>query len=270
MSELVIMDDDGVPTTTSVRIANGTGVEHASVLRLIRTNLEDFEEFGTLRFEIAKSGGRPTEYAILNEEQATLLMTYMRNSEVVRDFKKRLVREFSALRKAKTAVALPSRKELARMVWEAEEALEATEAARIAAEEYAQLMQGPAESWLNLAEAKGDYSVNDASHMLNADPSISTGETRLRSFMLNEGWIRYVGRGRDRHPAPYQTQVNAGRLFERPGHVYWDDTLQRNMQGNPQIRVTMKGISKLHQLLGGSEPVQFMAIVQDSDDETGS
>ena len=30
------------------------------------------EEFGTLPFEMAKSGGKPTEYALLNEEQATL------------------------------------------------------------------------------------------------------------------------------------------------------------------------------------------------------
>lgn len=157
--------------------------------------------------------------------------------------------------------------EVAKIAKETRAQLVATEAARVEAERYAQLMQRPAEAWLNLAEARGDYSVNDASHMLNADPSITTGETRLRNFMLDRGWIRYVGRGREKHPAPYQTQVDAGRLFERPGKVYWDDTLQCNVQGNPQVRVTMKGVRKLHELLGGSEPVQFMAIVPD--EETG-
>lgn len=40
------------------------------------------------------------EVAILSEDHATLLLTYMRNSDIVRDFKKRLVREFSRLRRA--------------------------------------------------------------------------------------------------------------------------------------------------------------------------
>ena len=35
-------------------------------------------------------GGGGVSYAILNQEQATLLLTDMRNSEVVRDLKKRL------------------------------------------------------------------------------------------------------------------------------------------------------------------------------------
>ncbi|AHB69565.1 gp79 [Cronobacter malonaticus] len=38
------------------------------------------------------------EIALLNEQQTTLLITYMRNNEVVRAFKKRLVSEFFAMR----------------------------------------------------------------------------------------------------------------------------------------------------------------------------
>lgn len=95
--------EDGTPTTTSMRVANGTRNEHASVLRLIRDHLADFGEFGRVGFEIAPfdtaGGVQRREVAILNEEHATLLLTYMRNNDVVRDFKKRLVREFSALRR---------------------------------------------------------------------------------------------------------------------------------------------------------------------------
>ncbi|UXA19491.1 Rha family transcriptional regulator [Mycobacterium sp. SMC-4] len=99
--------DDGTPTTTSMRVANGTKNEHASVLRLIRDNIADFEEFGLVGFEIqprpaGQHGGGDVQIAILNEEHATLLLTYMRNNAVVKDFKKRLVREFSALRRAAT------------------------------------------------------------------------------------------------------------------------------------------------------------------------
>lgn len=49
---------DGVATTTSLLVADGTANEHASVLRLVRDNLADFEEFGRVRFEI-----RPFETA---------------------------------------------------------------------------------------------------------------------------------------------------------------------------------------------------------------
>lgn len=95
----------GVATTTSMRVANGTDTEHASVLRLVRDNLADFEEFGLVGFEIrprpaGQHGGGDVQIAILNEEHATLLLTYMRNNVIVKDFKKRLVREFSALRRA--------------------------------------------------------------------------------------------------------------------------------------------------------------------------
>jgi len=50
------------------------------------------EEFGPLRFEIQVArpgrGGEATEYATLNEQQSTLLLTYMRNSDIVCRFKK--------------------------------------------------------------------------------------------------------------------------------------------------------------------------------------
>jgi phage antirepressor YoqD-like protein len=39
-----------------------------------------------------------TEYTLLNEQQATLLITYMKNTEIVRKFKMRLVKAFYALR----------------------------------------------------------------------------------------------------------------------------------------------------------------------------
>ncbi|KOR31050.1 hypothetical protein TI05_13110, partial [Achromatium sp. WMS3] len=38
--------------------------------------------------------GSDTEYAELNEQQSTLILTYMRNTLIVRDFKKKLVKAF--------------------------------------------------------------------------------------------------------------------------------------------------------------------------------
>lgn len=100
---IVRIGEDGTPATDTLNVAEGTGVEHASVLRLVRENLDDFEEFGRVGFEIRPfdtAGGRQErQVAVLNEEQATLLLTYMRNSETVRTFKKNLVRAFWELRR---------------------------------------------------------------------------------------------------------------------------------------------------------------------------
>jgi phage regulator Rha-like protein len=97
MSIVIIKDGDAV--TTTLAIAQGCEVDHASVIKLVRTYLSDLDEFGPVGFEIhvvkrTQGGGTPTEYAILNEQQSTLLLTYMRNSEIVRAFKKKLVRDF--------------------------------------------------------------------------------------------------------------------------------------------------------------------------------
>lgn len=90
----------GEPYTTSEIIAAGAGVQRRTVDHLLLAHKTDFEEFGILRFEIAKTGGRGRPEIIyhLNEQQATLLMTYLKNTEVVRAFKKELVRQFYTMR----------------------------------------------------------------------------------------------------------------------------------------------------------------------------
>lgn len=110
---------DGEAVTTTLAIAIGCNVDHASVIKLVRTYQADLEEFGLLRFEIqprpiGQHGGADTEFAILNEQQSTLIMTYMRNSPVVREFKKTLVKEFWLLVRGKPVV-LPSYAETLRL-----------------------------------------------------------------------------------------------------------------------------------------------------------
>lgn len=92
MNLVTIKDGDAV--TTTLAVAAGTQNDHASVIKLVRFYQADLEEFGLLDFKSESTGGRPTEYAFLTEPQATLLLTFMRNTEVVRAFKKKLVREF--------------------------------------------------------------------------------------------------------------------------------------------------------------------------------
>ena len=90
------------PYTTSEVIAEAAGVKRRSVTHLIQKHKADFQEFGRVRFEITPlqtAGGiqKVTVYH-LNEQQATLLMTYLKNTERVRAFKKELVRQFYAMR----------------------------------------------------------------------------------------------------------------------------------------------------------------------------
>ena len=96
-TELVTFEK-GEALTTSLILADGVQVSHENMIKLIRKHQSDLEEFGTFRFQIQKSGGRPTEYALLNEQQATLILTYMKNTDIVRQFKKALVRAFFELR----------------------------------------------------------------------------------------------------------------------------------------------------------------------------
>lgn len=92
--QLVNKNESGELVTTTLAIAGGVEIEHASVILLVRKYLSDLAEFGLVDFKSESSGGRPTEYALLNEQQSTLLITYMRNSEIVRKFKMRLVKAF--------------------------------------------------------------------------------------------------------------------------------------------------------------------------------
>lgn len=96
MNLVIIKDGDAVTPTTA--IAAGTEKEHASVIALVRKYHDDLCEFGRVRFEVdpfeTAGGAQSREIALLTEPQATLLLTYMRNTEIVRAFKKKLVREF--------------------------------------------------------------------------------------------------------------------------------------------------------------------------------
>lgn len=101
MTDLVFARN-GQAITTSKIIASGTENTHHAVMQLLRNYKTDFETFGVLAFEMPKpsspQGGRPETIALLNEKQATLLVTYCKNTEVVRKFKVALVKAFYDMR----------------------------------------------------------------------------------------------------------------------------------------------------------------------------
>lgn len=104
MNELVFLENNQ-PVTTSLIVAEGTDNQHESVIRIITENNAQFERWGQIYFSDLKSGnkngdlrGRPTKVAYLNEQQATFLITLLRNNETVLDFKAELVDRFYKMR----------------------------------------------------------------------------------------------------------------------------------------------------------------------------
>lgn len=183
---------DGVATTTSMRVANGTQNEHASVLLLIRKHLADFEEFGLVRFEIAprpagQHGGGDVTVAILTEEHATLLLTYMRNSDIVREFKKRLVREFWELRRAEARPVFDpaslTRSEILTMALNAENE-------RLALEAENRELAPKAEAFDSFIDATGHYSVGAVAKMIGSSQNKLYRDLRNKGVLIAKGSMR--------------------------------------------------------------------------------
>lgn len=87
------------PFTTSKVIADKTGMNHRHVKEAIRKHEHVIKTFGLLdAYAAESSGGRPEEIYRLNEQQATFLMTLLKNTPVVVKFKAELVRQFYAMR----------------------------------------------------------------------------------------------------------------------------------------------------------------------------
>lgn len=101
MNEIVFLKGDDVFTDSQV-IAEQTGNQHTSVTRLIRKNAKTFESMGQIRFMDFKSknpkGGRPSRVYMLNEMQATFLITLLDNTPEVIRFKAALVEQFYKMR----------------------------------------------------------------------------------------------------------------------------------------------------------------------------
>lgn len=100
MNDIVfLVDNTKEPFTTSKVIADRTGMNHRRVKDSIRKHEYEIRSFGLLgAYATESSGGRPEEIYRLNEQQATFLMTLLKNTPMVVDFKAELVRRFYAMR----------------------------------------------------------------------------------------------------------------------------------------------------------------------------
>ena len=95
---------EGVYTTSEI-VAKYTGVSVEHVRQLTDKHKGQLERFGILGFENSKLDGRGRPHKIwhYNEQQATLLITFMRNTDAVVEFKSNLVAAFYSQRDELTA-----------------------------------------------------------------------------------------------------------------------------------------------------------------------
>ncbi len=106
MSKLNVIDHEGQLVVDSRLIAQELGIQHKNFLANLDKYIEEIEEdWGTVAFETREfktsQGNTSTErVAFLTEPQATLLMTYSRNTEQVRQCKRQLVRAFEKAKQA--------------------------------------------------------------------------------------------------------------------------------------------------------------------------
>ena len=117
--ELVYMDGKKEPYTLSSIVAECTNLQHHTITRTIRKHQARFERFGKVGFKIQPlTSGQSAKDFILNEQQATLLVTFLKNTEQVANFKENLVRAFFEMReelakfRIQRALEKPKRKTL--------------------------------------------------------------------------------------------------------------------------------------------------------------
>lgn len=101
---------NGVPSVSHIAIAENTHSKARSVRLLIDKHIDDFKEFGEVSFEMTsdKIGVCDENYSFakyqqkkiyhLNEQQSMLILTYLQNTPIVREFKKALIKEFYLIR----------------------------------------------------------------------------------------------------------------------------------------------------------------------------
>ena len=225
-------------TTTSLIIAEGTRVQHKNVLGLLRKNQPDFEEFGPLAFETrpfeTAGGTQKRTIAVLNREHAMLLMTYMRNTAVIRQFKKQLVKAFTDMeRRLATRPAFDptqiTRLEMAQMLLNAE-----TE--RLALEVANQKMQPKVDAYDSFIDASGCYSMGVVAKMLGVGQNWLFRELRDRGVLIPRGRM---------YNTPYQQYM---RYFEVKARSYEQPNGEEKVSYT--THVLPKGIDFIRRTLG--------------------
>lgn len=234
---LVIKHGDELATTSEI-VASNTGNDHASVIKLVRSYKDKIEQFGSLGFEIQVGrsdgrGGQSREVAILNEQQATFLLTLMRNSEIVVRFKVKLVKEFYRMRNQAPVIhAIPQTlSEALRLAADLSEQKE-----QLAAQ--LTIAAPKADAFERIADADGCLGLQAAGKVLQQKPN------KFIAWLREQGWIyrragSMINLGR-------AEKVNAGYITHKVTTVERSDGTEKVVE---QTLITPKGLTKLALML---------------------
>jgi anti-repressor protein len=198
-------------------------------------------------FAVAETPGGSQRVAVIYEDGIWELIfrSTLPSAKTLKSRVKVILRQLreTGLVDTRQTSALPSVRQLAQMVLDAEDRADA-------ANQRADQLEPAAASWEQLSEATGDYSVREAALILNRDPAISTGQKRLFAYLRDAGWIGTGG-------LPYQSQIETGRLAVRAGS--YENKATSETVTTRQARVTVKGLHELHKRLGGAGPLLLSA-----------
>jgi phage regulator Rha-like protein len=101
MEKGIIVLQNNEPRAGTWNLSKGFEVEHRALKKLVNKYFIEFEEFGVVTPAVQKpqdKGGRPVEEFLLNENQAMYLGTLLTNNIIVREFKRKLVKDFTRMK----------------------------------------------------------------------------------------------------------------------------------------------------------------------------
>lgn len=105
MNSIIIVKDDELYVGTW-DLAKGFELDHRNLTNLVKKYAQEFEELDDHRVALEmrpvypKNGGNPFDEFLLNEEQSIYITTLLRNTAIIRKFKRRLSKEFVKQRRA--------------------------------------------------------------------------------------------------------------------------------------------------------------------------
>lgn len=238
MHEIITLTKDGVAVVDTITIAEGVHVQHKNILELIRKYLPDFEAFGRVAFETqpfeTAGGTQKREIAWLTEDQTTLLFTFLKNTEIARKLKIRLVKAFREAReeiaRLQQSPALP-------------DFTNPAIAARAWAEQYEKNQTLIEQSKRDAPKVKWCDRVIAANEHMTITQAAKTLGYPPRKF---KDYLRQIGFIYAQADTPMQEQIKTGRAVLRYAHY---TSSEGNPVEKPYTHITSKGLKWLYEKL---------------------
>lgn len=186
MTNITVQTINSTLVIDSRLIAAELGIEHKSFKQLIKTYQVDFEEFGNLSISNAGVVGTSSyaEFCYLNEDQAYLALTFVKNTLEARKAKKNLVHAFKIAREALAPKMPVTMIEYVEAHLTALKEAEATKLLLAASNEKVAELKPKADAFNILCESNGAITIGDLSKVIGVK---ELGPKNIFKFLRNGG-----------------------------------------------------------------------------------